>query len=100
MYFRRQRKASRLQHAGPEQRVKISDVLADEVVNFGRGRLPPIVELLAAALAPLPGAGNVADRRVEPNVPIVARRIGNFEAEVGRRARNVPIAKRVAEKVP
>jgi hypothetical protein len=35
--------------------------------------------------------GQVADRRVQPDVEELARRIGNRDAEVGRVARNVPV---------
>ncbi len=52
--FRRQLEAGGLQHAGPEQRVEIGDVFADEVVDFD-GRFfgifsarPPFVERLAS----------------------------------------------------
>ena len=97
--FRRQGVAGRLQHAGPEQRVKVRDVLADEVVNLAIGRPPPIVELLARAIAPLLRRCHVADRRVEPHVPIVAGAIGNLEAEIRRGPRDVPIAQRLAQKM-
>ena len=97
--FRRQVVAGRLQHAGPEQRVEVRDVLADEVVNLAIGRSPPIVELLARAIAPLLRRGHVADRRVEPHVPIVAGAVGNLETEVRGRPRDVPIAERLAEEV-
>ena len=43
--------------------------------------------------------GDVADRRVEPDVPVVARAVGNLEAEVRRRPRDVPVAQRLAEEV-
>ena len=52
---------------------------------------------LAGALAPVPGRAHVADRRVEPDVEVVARRVGDLEAEVGRRPRDVPVAQRLGE---
>ena len=52
--LRRQVVARGLEHAGPEQRMEVRDVLADEVVDFRTRRLPPIVELLALlGFAPL-----------------------------------------------
>ena len=81
-----QAEAGRLEHGGPEQRVEIGDVLADEVVDFGVRVAPPVVELLTGAIAPFKRRGHVADGRVEPDVPVVARAIGDFEAEVGRGA--------------
>src|SRR3954453_21919066 len=78
----RQAEAGRLEHAWPKERVKVCNVFADEMVNLRLRRLPPIFELLASSLAPSPRAGDVAERGVEPDIPIVARRIGNFEAKV------------------
>ena len=35
VHFRRQIAAGRLQHARPEQRMKVGDVLTDEMMNLG-----------------------------------------------------------------
>ena len=35
--------------------------------------------------------GEVADRRVEPDVEVLARRVGDLDAEVGRVAGDVPV---------
>ena len=49
--FGRRAEAGVLQHGGPEQRVEIQDVLADEVVELGVGALfPVVVEVDAASL--------------------------------------------------
>ena len=50
-------------------------------------------------LAPLFRRADVADRGVEPDVPVVAGTVGNLEAEVRRRPRNVPIVQRLAEEM-
>ncbi len=42
---------------------------------------------------------DVSDWRVEPNVPIISRRIRNLESEVGRWSRHIPVSQRLAEKV-
>ena len=83
--------ACKVQHRGPEERVKVDDVLADEVNLFGIR-----VRELGGKVKPLLGAVGleackVADRGVEPDVEVLARRIGNFNAEVGRVARDVPV---------
>src|SRR4051812_234035 len=78
----RQAVAGGLEHAGPEQRVEIGDVLADEVVDLAIFGAPPVVELLASAIAPLLGRGHVANRSVEPHVPIVAGAVEDLEAEI------------------
>src|SRR5262245_62184728 len=97
--FRRQREAGRFEHPGPEERVELRDVFADEVVDFSAGRLPPVVELLAISFAPFPSAGDVADGGVEPDVPVIAGRIGDFETKIGRGPRNVPVAERLTEEM-
>ncbi len=81
--------------------MEIQDVLADEVIQLG-GRIlaPEFIEAarrqLAAvgvlATAQILEARHVADRRVQPDIEIFAGRAGNLEAEVGRVARDVPVA--------
>jgi hypothetical protein len=84
------------QFGRPEQRVEVEDVLADEVVELGRRvRLEPFVEIEAVPAAQVLERAHVADRRVEPDVEVLARRIGDFEAEVGRVARNIPVGQLV-----
>ena len=83
-----------LQHRGPEQRVEIQDVLADEVVQLGIGALLPVViEVDASLCAELFEAAHVADGRIQPHVEILARRIGDLKAEIRRVARDVPVGK-------
>ena len=72
--------------------MEIRDIFTDEVMHFGIGTLPPIIELLTVALAPFPGTGDITNWRIEPNVPIVAGRIRDLETKVGSRARDVPVA--------
>ena len=97
--FGRQTESSRLEHTRPEQRMEISDVFANEVMHFGGGALPPIVKLLAGAFAPFPSAGDIANRRIEPNVPVVSRRVRNLKTEVRSRSRDIPVAERLAKEM-
>src|SRR5205823_14685723 len=79
----------KFQHRRPEQGVEVDDVLADEVDHL---RVPRGKELREAArlaaLARLAGIeivfqrGEVADRRVEPDVEIFSRKAGDRDAEV------------------
>ena len=95
----RQVEAGALEHPWPEQRVEIRNVFADEMVNFGRFVTPPLIKVLAVRVAPLPGGGHVADGSIEPDIPEVARRVRDLEAEIRGRSRDVPVTKRVAEEV-
>ena len=52
------------------------------------------------ARAPLGRGRHVAHRGVEPDIPVLARGVGNLEAEVGGRPGDIPVAERLAEKVP
>ena len=40
-----QRETGRLEHAGPEQRVEVRDVLADEVMDLHVVAAPPVVKV-------------------------------------------------------
>jgi hypothetical protein len=85
--------ASALERRRPEQRVEIEDVLADEVVQLVAAvRLPPVLEIQPCPGAVVGEGGHVTDRRVEPDVEILARRIRDLETEVRRVARDVPVA--------
>ena len=81
---------------GPEQGVEVEDVLADEVVQLCLGvGLPVFVEVQAGLVAQVLEAAHVADRRIQPDVVVLAGGFaiiaGNLEAEVRRVARNVPV---------
>src|SRR5580692_1594664 len=81
-----------LQHRRPEKRVKIQNVLANEVMQFcARVDIEEIVELKTGARTQLREARQISDRRIEPDVEILARRVRNLEAEVRRVARDVPV---------
>src|SRR3989338_5533482 len=59
---------------------------------LGLGVLAPeVVEIEFVPGAHVSEARHVADGRVEPDVEVLARGIGNLEAEVGRVARDVPV---------
>ena len=96
----RQLESSRLQHGGPEERVEVGDVLADEVVNLAIGIAPPSIERFAGLVTPFLRGCDVTDRRIEPDVEKIARRVGNFDPEIRCRSRDIPITKRVREKGP
>ena len=84
--------ARELEHGRPEQRVEGDDVLADEVILLQIGLRHVGVIALAALFQQVFQAGQVADGRVEPDIEILARCIGNLDAEVGRVAADVPVA--------
>ncbi len=81
-----------MQHRRPEQRVEVRDVLADEVHllhgGVGEERVVGYAGLGEVVLQ----RGQVADRGVQPDVEVLARRVGDLDAEVGRVAADVPVA--------
>ncbi len=82
-----------LQHRGPEQRVEVHDVLADEVDLFrGAGGIEQFVEIHALDRAIRLQRRQVAHGGVQPDVEILARRVRDLDAEVGGVARDVPVA--------
>ena len=91
-----------LQHGGPEKGVEVEDVLADEVHQLGvaarsqKGVLIDRGALLALPRGIVGEAAEVADRCVEPDVEeFLSIRARDREAEVGRVARDVPVAEPV-----
>ena len=83
--------AAEMQRGGPEQRVKGHDVLADEVVLLGRRVGQKGLVVLRAERGVTSEfdeavfeRSQVADWRVEPDVEVLARRVRNLDAEVGR----------------
>ena len=96
MHKLRKRITSGFQHAWPEQRMKVRDVLADEVMDFGSLALPPIRQRLVVAFAPLPCRCDVADWGIEPNVPVIVGTIRNGESKIRTRTRDVPVSQWVS----
>ena len=79
--------------------MKRKDVFANEMVLLGRGiGLDPIVEIGLNGLAVKRGfldfnqvfkTGVIANRRIQPNIKIFIRRVGNLEAKIRRVTRDV-----------
>ena len=107
-YLVRLLEAGDVQHPRPEEAVEADYVLADKMImlnlgqGFGGARTPgccppPVLELLAVLLAPVAERGEVADRRVDPDVEELVLVAGNLEAEVRRVARDAPAAQGLLE---
>ena len=87
--------AGELEHRRPEQGVEVDDVLADEMYLLGLRVGEKGGEVDALFRAVILEAGEVSDGRVQPDVKILARRVGNRDAEIGFVARDVPVAQRL-----
>ena len=71
--------------------MKVDNVLADKMIQLGFGVLAPvIVEIQPFTVAQVLAAGHIADRRIQPDIKIFARCIGDLEAEVRRITADVP----------
>ena len=90
------RRARELEHRRPEQRVEIDDVLADEMILIDVGALQKCIESDADLREVRLEAREIADRRVEPDVEVLAGRIRDLDAEVRRVARDVPVGEPLA----
>ena len=83
--------ARAFEHRRPEEHMEVGDVLADEVVKLGVvAGAPEGVKVQPFAVAEGAEARHVADRGVQPDVEVFARRVRDFKAPVGRVARDVP----------
>ena len=82
------------QHCWPEQAVEVNDVFTDEVVQLGIGIFFPVfveADGVAALVTQILERPHVANRRIQPDVEIFARRVRDFEAKVGRIAGDIPL---------
>ena len=87
-----------VQHCWPEHGVEARDVFADEVIKLGLAVDVPVgIEVVPGCFAPLLETGHVTNRRVQPDIKILTRRIRNFETPVGRIARDVPVLEALIE---
>ena len=84
--------ATARQHRRPEQGVKTDDVLADEVIQLGSAAgFQVFIEVeIAAFVAQVFETGEVAHGRIEPDIEVLARRMGDFKSEIGTVAGDVP----------
>jgi hypothetical protein len=82
------------EHRRPEQGVEVDDVLADEMHLLGSGQ--HLLEIQALPGTVVLQAGEVADRRVQPDVEVLLLGdVRDADAEIGRVARDVPVAQRL-----
>ena len=82
------------QHCWPEQAVEVNNIFTDEVVQLGGGVfLPVFIEAyaVAALVAQILERTHVANRCVQPDVEIFARRVRNFKTEVRGVAGDIPL---------
>ena len=86
-------KACPLKHGRPKQCVKIDNVFANKVIKLGLCVFTPVlVKIQAFFFTELLKACHIADRRIEPNIEILARCTRNFKTKVGRITRDIPFA--------
>jgi hypothetical protein len=72
--------------------MEVNDIFADKVVELGVTTGQPIaVKIRASALAVIIPAGDITDRRIEPNVEILSRMSGDFKAKIGGVAADIPV---------
>ena len=84
--------ARKMQHRRPEQRVKVGNVLADEVILLGRWICHEGIKVATGFAEIIFQRGEVANRCVQPDIKILARCIRNFDPKVGRITADIPIA--------
>ncbi len=84
--------AGKFQHRRPEQRMKIGDVLADEMHLFGRRISHEGIEITSDFAEIVFQRCQVADRRIQPHIKILARSIRDFNPEVRCIAADIPVA--------
>ena len=70
------------------------------MMNLRRGlAAPPIIKILVIAFAPFVRGRHVADRSIEPHVPIVPLLIRDLKPEIRRGSGHVPVSQRFSKKM-
>ena len=82
-----------MQHGGPEERMEVSHVFADEMYLFGFRVGKEFIEIKTFLFAVGFQSGEISHRRIKPDVEVLARRIRNSNAKVRRITRDVPVSK-------
>ena len=86
------------QHGGPKQRMEVNYIFADKMVELSSAiSLPVVIEIHAFAIAEIFKAGHIADWRIQPDIKVLARRIGNLKAKVGSIATDIPLLQAAVE---
>ena len=88
------------EHGRPEQRMKVGNVLSDEMMYFRIWIFPPSIKVFTGTITILFSGSHIADGCIKPHKPKVAGSIRNFKTEIRLGSRDIPIPKRLVEKVP
>ena len=84
--------AAKVQHGRPKQGVEGDDVFANEMVLLNIGVVDVLLKVLPLFAQQVFKTCQIAYGRIKPDVEVFAGRVGDFYAEIGRVARNVPVA--------
>ena len=78
-------------HGGPEQGMEVNNILTDKMVQLG-GAVggPVLIEVDVIAIAEIFKGGHIANWGIQPDIEVLARRIGYFKAKVGGVAADIP----------
>ena len=84
-YAAGQAEAGTGQHGGPKQGMKIDNILADEMINLIFAvRFPVFIEIDTVVIVTvMQEAGDVANRRIQPDVEVFIAGTRDQESEVG-----------------
>src|SRR5690606_3116784 len=83
-----------LQHGGPEECMKIKNILADKMIELCcRTLLPVFVEINTPFDTEFLETAHVTDRGIQPHIKIFICFTGNFEPEIRGVTRNIPVRK-------
>src|SRR5690554_159352 len=84
--------ASVMQHRWPEQSVEVDDVLANEVIDLGRGiHLPEVLEIHIFSITEVFEAGEIANRCIQPNIEKLTGSIRDFKTKIGCITAYIPL---------
>ena len=74
--------------------MEINNIFADKMVQLSWAIFAPImIEVDILLIAKMLKRRHIADWRIQPDLKIFARRIGDFKAKIGRIATDIPLLK-------
>ena len=82
-----------MQYRRPEQRVKVHDVLADEVIELGVVSGAPVFvkAQVIALVTEVQETRGISDRGIQPDIEILVLGAGDLKTKVGSVARDIPV---------
>ena len=90
----RRSEISSRQHGRPKQGVEVDDIFANKMMHFTIRIGSPVILIIDTMTSAVAfKAGDIPDRRVQPDIKILSGLAGNLKSKIRRVSGNVPVLK-------